>query len=113
MILNKELQEQLDRFRRTRSFRLDARLKKELAIIIKQIKGYNLNAECSTCCRNAMRELDAFMVQQDEVPVLQFTGVKQKAPEEMTYAELKAIAKKQGITGNIKRDELIRRIKNS
>lgn len=119
MILSKELTAQLDRFRRTRSFALPAPLKKELKDVIKVIKGYTLNAECGTCCRNAMRELDYYMNQIDEVPLLQkrevkpFTGVKQKNLDEMTYSELKAIAKEKGITGNIKRDELIRRIKNS
>lgn len=119
MILSKDLNAQIERYRRTKSFALDAPLKKELKDVIRVIKGYTLNAECGTCCRNAMRELDAYMSQVDEVPLLQkrevtpFIGIKQKPFEEMTYSELKAIAKEKGITGNIKRDELIRRIKNS
>jgi hypothetical protein len=118
MILSKELEEQLQRFRTTKSFALRGNLKKDLKDVIKMIKGYALNTECSTCCRNAMRELDAYMVSFDDAPVLQmkksaiaFTGVKQKSLEEMSYKEIREIAAEKGIRGNIKRDELIKRIR--
>lgn len=119
MILSKELNAQIERYRRTKSFALPGPLKKELKDVIRVIKGYTLNAECGTCCRNAMRELESYMSQVEDVPLLQkrevkqFVGVKQKQLNEMTYSELKAIAKEKGIKGNIKRDELINKIKNS
>jgi hypothetical protein len=119
MILSKELNEQLERYRKTRSFRLDAPLKKDLKNVIQMIKGYNLNTECGTCCRNAMRDLDYYMSQHSEVPVLQvksnvtFVGIKQWPLEDMAFKDIKAIAKEKGIIGNFKRDKLIELIRKS
>lgn len=119
MILSKELNEQLDRFRKTRSFRLDAPLKQDLKAVIQIIKGYTLNTECGTCCRNAMRDLDHYMNEQQDAPVLQmkstvnFVGVKQWPLEEMSFKDIKAISKEHGIKGNYKKDELIRLIREA
>lgn len=119
MILSKELNEQLERFRKTRSFRLDAPLKRDLKSVILTIKGYTLNTECGTCCRNAMRDLDYYMSHQAEVPVLQvksnvtFVGIKQWPLEEISFKDIKAIAKEKGIIGNFKREKLIELIRAS
>ena len=129
MTLSKELQAQMNRFRRTRSCSLNSELKNELAILLFDIKGTRLNKACGTCIRNAMQDVLNFI--SAEVRIEEFIGVRHEranntgkkeeiSPEElqkeesrvkdmratldkMSYKELKAFA---GVKGNIKREKI-------
>ena len=78
MKVSKELQEQVERFSRTRSFGLNAPLKKELADWYKAAGHGKLNIACSTCIRNGMGKL-LKSIQDGEhlVPRIHFIGIKQ------------------------------------
>jgi hypothetical protein len=129
MTLSKELQAQMDRFKKTRSCSLGSELKNELAILLFDIKGTRLNKSCGTCIRNAMQDVLNFI--SHEVRIEEFIGVRherantpdnKKKPDEetlkkekeqaaklmetldkMSYKELKAYA---GVKGNIKREKI-------
>jgi hypothetical protein len=45
-------------------------------------------------------------------PQITFIGVKQKRLDEMSYRELKDLAKSKGIIGNFKREKLIEELTN-
>jgi hypothetical protein len=45
-------------------------------------------------------------------PQITFIGVKQKRLDEMSYRELKDLAKARGIIGNFKREKLIEELTN-
>jgi len=57
MKISNELQTQVDRYVKTRSFALDAPLKRELAQWYKYAGYGTLNIGCGTCIRNAMQKL--------------------------------------------------------
>ena len=129
MTFSKELQAQMDRFKKTRSCSLGSELKNELAILLFDINGKRLNKSCGTCIRNAMQDVLNFI--SHEVRIEEFIGVRHeranpvgdvKKPDEetlkkekeqaaklietldkMSYKELKEYA---GIKGNIKREKI-------
>jgi len=96
MKISNELQTQVDRYVKTRSFALDAPLKRELAQWYKYAGYGTLNIGCGTCIRNAMQKLSNHY-QTDmapKSPKIHFIGIKQ---EPMTFNQLKAEAKRRGI----------------
>lgn len=96
MKISDELQSQVDRYILTRSFALDAILKRELADWYKWAGFGTLNIGCGTCIRNAMQKLSNHY-QTDMAPnspKIHFIGIKQ---EPMTFNQLKAEAKRRGI----------------
>ena len=96
MKISDELQSQVDRYILTRSFALDAPLKRELADWYKWAGFGTLNIGCGTCIRNAMQKLSNHY-QTDmapKSPKIHFIGIKQ---EPMTFNQLKAEAKRRGI----------------
>ena len=116
MNISVELREQAERFYKTRSFNLSHRLKQELADWLKATLDKKLNIKCGTCIRNAMNDLISYLyVEQPAIkakPQITFIGVKQKRLDEMSYRELKDIAKAKGIIGNFKREKLIEELTN-
>jgi hypothetical protein len=78
MKVSKELQDQVERFSKTRSFALNAPLKRELADWHKAAGHGKLNIACSTCIRNGMSKL-LKSIQDGEhlVPRIHFIGIKQ------------------------------------
>lgn len=78
MKVSKELQDQVERFSKTRSFALNAPLKRELADWHKAAGHGKLNVACSTCIRNGMSKL-LKSIQDGEhlVPRIHFIGIKQ------------------------------------
>lgn len=125
MTLSKELQAQMDRFKKTRSCSLGSELKNELAILLFDIKGTRLNKSCGTCIRNAMQDVLNFI--SHEVRIEPFIGIRHEVAngtadrteqatdtradarkltetlDKMSYKELKEYA---GIKGNIKREKI-------
>jgi hypothetical protein len=122
MTLSKELQAQMDRFKKTRSCSLGSELKNELAILLFDIKGTRLNKSCGTCIRNAMQDVLNFI--SSEVRIVPFIGIRHQEAnddkdtvtntskeaanliqtlDKMSYKELKAYA---GVKGNIKREKI-------
>jgi hypothetical protein len=122
MTLSKELQAQMDRFKKTRSCSLGSELKNELAILLFDIKGTRLNKSCGTCIRNAMQDVLNFI--SHEVRIETFIGIRHQEAnddkdtvtntskeaanliqtlDKMSYKELKAYA---GVKGNIKREKI-------
>jgi hypothetical protein len=122
MTLSKELQAQMDRFKKTRSCSLGSELKNELAILLFDIKGTRLNKSCGTCIRNAMQDVLNFI--SHEVRIVPFIGIRHQEAnddkdtvtntskeaanliqtlDKMSYKELKAYA---GVKGNIKREKI-------
>ena len=96
MKISNELQTQVDRYVKTRSFALDGPLKRELAQWYKYAGYGTLNIGCATCIRNAMQKLSNHY-QTDmapKSPKIHFIGIKQ---EPMTFNQLKAEAKRRGI----------------
>lgn len=78
MKVSKELQEQVERFSRTRSFGLNAPLKKELADWHKVAGHGKLNVACSTCIRNGMGKLLKSIQDGEHLnPRIHFIGIKQ------------------------------------
>ena len=90
---------QVDRYNLTRSFACNKPLLDELAQFDKAINGLTLNQSCSTCVRNAMRRLCAYLAESTAKPKISFIGVKQSAPDyaSMSYNQLKRAAKNKGI----------------
>ena len=78
MKVSEELKEQADRFSKTRSFSLNAPLKRELSDWYKATGHGKLNAGCSTCIRNAMGKLLTSINEGDQLkPRIHFIGIKQ------------------------------------
>lgn len=90
---------QVDRYNLTRSFACNKPLLDELAEYDKTINGQTLNKNCSTCVRNAMRRLCAYIESTKATPKITFKGIKQEAPDysSMSYNQLKRAAKNRGI----------------
>jgi len=97
MKISNELQTQVDRYVKTRSFALDAPLKRELAQWYKWAGFGTLNIGCGTCIRNAMQKLSNHYLTDmaPKSPKIHFIGIKQ---EPMTFNQLKAEAKRRGIS---------------
>lgn len=116
MNISVELKAQLDRFSRTRSFNINHKLKQELADWYQTTLKKTLNIKCGTCIRNAMNDLLGHSIGSDPAikakPQITFIGVKQKQLDDMTYRELKDLAKARGIIGNFKREKLIEELTN-
>lgn len=100
-MISEELNIQVQRFQRSRSFALNENLKDELADWYKSVKGSTLNVRCGTCLRNAMNALATHMQEESNKVAkpakIQFIGVKQYNYDAMSYNELKREAKKKGI----------------
>ena len=96
MKISDELQSQVDRYILTRSFALDAPIKRELADWYKWAGFGTLNIGCGTCIRNAMQKLSNHYLTDmaPKSPKIHFIGIKQ---EPMTFNQLKAEAKRRGI----------------
>jgi hypothetical protein len=65
------------------------------------LEGFGkLNSSCSTCIRNAMQRLIKYTTDQipPVSPKIHFIGTKQESITKMTFNQLKAEAKKRGIT---------------
>lgn len=78
MKVSDELLEQADRFSKTRSFALNAPLKKELAEWHKAAGHGKLNIGCSTCIRNGMSKLLTSINEGQHLkPRIHFIGIKQ------------------------------------
>lgn len=100
---------QVDRYNLTRSFACNKPLLDELAEYDKTMNGQTLNKNCSTCVRNAMRRLCAYIESTKATPKITFKGIKQEAPDyasmiynnpdyaSMSYNQLKRAAKNRGI----------------
>lgn len=116
MNISVELRQQADRFYKTRSFNLSHRLKQELADWLKATLDKKLNIKCGTCIRNAMNDLISYLYSEAPAikakPQITFIGVKQKQLDDMSYRELKDLAKARGIVGNFKREKLIEELTN-
>lgn len=97
MKISNELQTQVDRYVKTKSFALDAPLKRELAQWYKYAGYSTLNIGCGTCIRNAMQKLSNHYLTEmaPKSPKIHFIGIKQ---EPMTFNQLKAEAKRRGIS---------------
>lgn len=78
MKVSEALQQEVDRFAKTRSFGLNATLKRELADWHKSAGHGKLNIACSTCVRNGMSKL-LKSIQDGEhlIPRIHFIGIKQ------------------------------------
>ena len=116
MNISTNLRAQVDRYHRTQSFNLSNQEKQELATWYRSKFNKSLNIKCGTCIRNGMRDLVAEMNTSEPAiklkPNITFIGVKQRTLEEMSYRELKDMAKAQGIIGNLKREKLIEELTN-
>ena len=78
MKVSDELLQQVDRFSKTRSFGLNAPLKKELADWYKAAGHGKLNIGCPTCIRNAMSKLLTSVNEGEQLkPKIHFIGIKQ------------------------------------
>jgi hypothetical protein len=116
MNISDNLRAQAERFHRTQSFNLSNQEKQDLATWYRSKFSKSLNIKCGTCIRNGMRDLVADMnISEPAIklkPNITFIGVKQRTLEEMSYRELKDMAKAQGIIGNLKREKLIEELTN-
>ena len=115
MKISNDLQQQAERYNRTRSFNLSNILKVELAAWYKDTQGKILNIGCGTCIRNAMRDLVSARNQsiQPAIKKIPFKGITQAPLDEMSFKELKALASSKGIKGNYKKAELIELLSNA
>jgi hypothetical protein len=78
MKVSEELLQQADRFSKTRSFSLNAPLKRELADWYKAAGHGKLNIGCATCIRNAMGKLLQSINEGEHLkPRIHFIGIKQ------------------------------------
>ena len=78
MKASEELQQQAERFSKTRSFALTSETKKELGTWYKAAGYGKLNVGCSTCVRNAMGKLVQSISQGEHIkPRIHFIGIKQ------------------------------------
>lgn len=113
MKISEDLKQQVERYERTRSFNLNNVLKFELAAWYRDTQAKTLNISCGTCIRNAMRDIVAWSKQASKEPSIRripFKGIVQDKPKtitEMSYKELRAMAKDKGIKGTLKREEYI------
>jgi hypothetical protein len=100
MNISDQLKSQVDRYSKTRSFALDAPLKRELAEWYKYAGYGTLNIGCATCIRNAMQKLSNYYLTEmaPKSPKIHFIGIKQESITSMTFNQLKAEAKRRGIT---------------
>jgi hypothetical protein len=119
MKISKDLKQQVERYGRTSSFNLNNVTKNELAAWYKDTQNKTLNISCGTCLRNAMRDIVAWSKQGLKQPAIRripFKGIVEEKPKtiaEMTYKELRAMAKEQGIKGTLKREEYIALLSNA
>ncbi len=119
MKISEDLKQQVERYERTRSFNLNNVLKFELAAWYRDTQGKTLNISCGTCIRNAMRDIVSAMHTKPKQPAIikiPFKGIVQPKPKtiaEMSYKELRAMAKEQGIKGTLKREEYIALLSNA
>lgn len=78
MKVSSELIEQVERFKKTRSFSLSSQLKNELADWYKAAGHGTLNKGCATCVRNAMDKLSKSINDGEHLqPRIHFIGIKQ------------------------------------
>lgn len=78
MNISNELLQQVERYGKTRSFSLNAPLKRELADWYKADGHGKLNIGCATCIRNAMSKLLTSINEgQNLKPRIHFIGIKQ------------------------------------
>jgi hypothetical protein len=78
MKVSEQLQQQVERFSKTRSFALDTSLKKELSAWYREAGHGKLNVACSTCVRNAMGKLSKSISEGEHIkPIIHFIGTKQ------------------------------------
>ena len=78
MKVSDELLQQVDRFSKTRSFSLNAPLKKELSAWYKVAGHGKLNIGCATCIRNGMSKLLTSVNEGEQLkPKIHFIGIKQ------------------------------------
>lgn len=78
MKISDELLQQADRFSKTRSFALNAGIKRELSDWYKSMGFGKLNVACSTCIRNAMGKLLKSINDGEQIkPRIHFIGIKQ------------------------------------
>ena len=109
---SKELKGQLKRLQDVGSFAMNDRLKHELSMLLMHHGLEPLkNFGCRDCVRNACWRLIGFYERQEEVPVLQKPVLKMKmvkTHEELTWAELRKLAKDKGLkTYGKKRQQII------
>lgn len=96
MKISPQLQSQIERLKNTGAFGLSKPQKEELRELTKQIGCTELKQlDCGTCLRDAMYNVIRFLDQKTTRPKLQMKMV--KTPDEMTYQELRAEAKRKGI----------------
>ena len=78
MKVSDELIQQADRYSSTRSFSLNAGMKRELSDWYKAMGFGKLNVACSTCIRNAMGKLLKSIQDGEQLkPRIHFIGIKQ------------------------------------
>ena len=78
MKVSDELLQQVDRFSKTRSFSLNAGMKRELSDWYKAMGFGKLNVACSTCIRNGMGKLLKSINDGEHLkPRIHFIGIKQ------------------------------------
>ena len=78
MKVSNELIQQAERYSSTRSFALNAGMKRELSDWYKAAGHGKLNAGCSTCIRNAMGKLLQSIQDGEQLkPRIHFIGIKQ------------------------------------
>ena len=105
MKISKELQSQIERYNKTRSFALGQELLSELDELYQAQTEKKLNKRCGTCVRDAMRRISS--IQPEPQKKVEFLGVKQPSYEEMTFKEVKDIARAKGQHGNWSKDKII------
>lgn len=78
MKVSDELLDQADRFSKTKSFALNAGMKRELSDWYKAMGFGKLNVACSTCIRNGMGKLLKSINDGEQLkPRIHFIGIKQ------------------------------------
>lgn len=112
MTISKRLQSQIDRLKNTGAFSISHDEKKELRQLVDEIGGRPLtNLSCGVCVRNAMWEVSNFVFHKENIPKLQFKGV--KSPKDMTYQELRQAVKDKGLLKKyMKKQEMIKALEN-
>jgi len=105
MKISKELKSQIERYNKTRSFSLGQELLSELDELYQAQTEKKLNKRCGTCVRDAMRRISS--IQLEPQKKVEFLGVKQPSYEEMTFKEVKDIARAKGQHGNWSKDKII------
>ncbi len=78
MKISDQLLDQADRFSKTKSFALNAGMKRELSDWYKAMGFGKLNVACSTCIRNGMGKLLKSINDGEQLkPRIHFIGIKQ------------------------------------